>query len=166
MRGGAHAALGAAAAMPLALLAPGRAGASPWPWRGPWGGLLPDIDHPGSTLGRFVPWPAVTVENHKTAMTIHGRRWFGGHVVWHRHETHSVGAAAMAAVATAAALCGPLGRWVVWAENLPGHHLPPAGPTWAAAALAGCAVFTGYLSHLAADVPSPSPQRVRPVFVV
>ena len=32
-------------------------------------------------------------------MTIHGRRWFRGHVVWHRHETYSVGAAAIAAFA-------------------------------------------------------------------
>ena len=143
MRGGAHAALGAAAAMPLALLAPGRAGASPWPWRGPWGGLLPDIDHPGSTLGRFVPWPAVTVENHKTAMTIHGRRWFGGHVVWHRHETHSVGAAAMAAVAMTAALWYPLWRLAAWAARLPEIRLPLRGPLWTFAVtadmLAGCA---------------------------
>lgn len=53
MRGGSHAALGGAAAIPLAMLA--------------------------------VPWPAVAVENHRTGMTIPGRRWVCGRVVWHRH---------------------------------------------------------------------------------
>ena len=142
MRGGAHAALGAAAAIPLALLA-GPGWGIPLALAGAVGGLLPDIDHPGSTLGRFVPWPAVTVENHKTAMTIHGRRWFGGHVVWHRHETHSVGAAAMAAVATAAILWYPLWRLAAWAARLPEIRLPLRGPLWTFAVtadmLAGCA---------------------------
>lgn len=159
MRGGAHAALGAAAAIPLAMLA-GPGWGIPLALAGALGGLLPDIDHPGSTLGRWVPWPAVAVENHRTGFVAHGRRWWRGHIVWHRHETHSLGAAAIAAVATAAALCGPLGRWVVWAAHLLGHHLPLAGPAGAAAAWAGCAVCAGYLSHLAADLPSPSPQML------
>lgn len=110
MRGGAHAALGAAAAIPLALLA-GPGWGIPLALAGAVGGLLPDIDHPHSTLGRWVPWPAVAVENRRTGFVAHGRRWFGGHTVWHRHETHSLGAAAIAALTTAAALCGPLGRW-------------------------------------------------------
>lgn len=48
----------------------------------------------------------------------------------------------------------------MWAADLPGHHIPSAGPAWAAAAWAGRAVFAGSLSHLAADVPSPSPQML------
>ncbi len=164
MRGGAHAALGAAAAIPLALLT-GPRFLIPVVLAGAVGGLLPDIDHPGSTLGRFVPWPAVVVENHKTGFIAHGRRWFHGRTVRHRGETHSVGAAAITAVATPAVLWFPLWRLVAWMADVRGMQWVAAHRSlWIFAVvtsmLAGCAVLVGYLTHLAADVPSPSPQML------
>ena len=49
-----------------------------------------------------------------------------------------------------------------WAARLPDIHPPLHGPCWifglVVAVLAACAVLAAYLSHLAAGVPSPSPQ--------
>ena len=160
MRGPAHAAVGAVAAIPLALLV-GTPFAIPLALAGAFGGLLPDIDHPGSTLGRWVPWPAAG-RPHGTDFVLRGRRWFGGHTVWHRHETHSLGAAVAAAALATLALWWPACRLVAWGRL---HDGPgPAAPLWllglALAALIGAGMLAGYLSHLVLDLPQPSPQML------
>ncbi|MCL6522990.1 MAG: metal-dependent hydrolase, partial [Firmicutes bacterium] len=112
MRGEIHLLVGAALAAPfLHLGAPAAALAA-----GALGSVLPDVDHPGSFLGRYVPWPAVTVPNHRTGFVATGRRWFGGRVIWHRGETHSLGAALAAGVLS---LAGGLALdqgvpWAAW----------------------------------------------------
>jgi inner membrane protein len=151
MRGPTHAAIGAAVGAVMAAAA--HAGVAPIAALAAVGGLLPDIDHPYSTLGRYVPWPAVTRQ--VGAMVLHGRRWFGGHVVWHRGETHSVGAAgiAMAAAGSGTAAMARWGRAVLAHAGLHPHP-------WSWGAWAAMAVGVGYLSHLAADTLNRSPQML------
>ncbi len=161
VQGRTHAVLGACAAVPIAILMGG--GLALWVCAaaGAFSGLLPDIDHPGSTLGRWVPWPAVAVENHRTGFVAHGRRWFGGRTVWHRHETHSVGAAGIAALLALGVTCWPLARLADWAGHH-GAHLPVAPGIAGLEGAAGIAatVLVGYLSHLIADMANPSPQML------
>ncbi len=150
--------LGACAAVPIAILMGGGLALPVCAAAGAFGGLLPDIDHPHSTLGRWVPWPVASVENHRTGFILHGRAWFGGHTVWHRHETHSVGAAGIAALVTLAGLWWSAARLAAWSVRH-GAHLPvPPGVAGLEIAV-GCAaaVLVGYLSHLAADLVNPSP---------
>ncbi len=134
MRGSTHLILGAAAAAPFAASAHAPALLAV----GALAGLLPDLDHPGSKIGRWVPWPAAVAPG-GDGFTKHGRRWFGGRVIWHRGEVHSIGAgiiAATLAVLLAGAL--DLGPWL------------PAG--WLCAT-----VLAAWCSHLAADLVNRSP---------
>ena len=159
MRSGPHAVIGACATVPLAILFGGSVLLPVCAAAGAIGALLPDIDHPQSALGRFVPWPVATVENHRTGFVLHGRRWFRGHTVWHRGETHSVGAAGIAAV-----LVGCVSRWLLgalltWLARHGGPALAP-GLAWGMALAIAVAVLVGYLSHLVADMANPSPQML------
>lgn len=158
MHGRAHAIIGGAAGASVAALT--HTPVAPLALMGAVGGLLPDVDHPYSTLGRFVPWPAVERQG-RGDFVAHGRRWFGGRVVWHRGETHSVGGAVISGA-------GALGITVVvarWAERAPqaatvlarlGLHPHP----WAWGGLEAAALVGGYLSHLAADTLNRSPQML------
>ncbi len=148
MRGTAHLVIGAAAG-----LAVGVALHAPLPLAGTVGavsGLLPDIDHQHSTVGRIVPWPAVERPG-RGGFVAHGRRWFGGRVIWHRGETHSVGAAGLAASITVGVVRLAVG-WLA----AHGVHLHP----WALAGVGGTVMLAGYLSHLLADTVNRSPQML------
>jgi len=101
------------------------------------GGLLPDVDHPDSTLGRWLPWPAVREGPCRVG------RWRPGGMVWHRGEVHSPGAAVIAAT-----LAGVVATQV--------HGWLPPGATW----VVTVGVLLGYLSHLLADLLSPTPQML------
>lgn len=92
MRGSTHLILGAAVAAPLAASAHAPALLAV----GALTGLLPDLDHAGSMIGRWLPRPAAAQPG-GNGFTKHGRRWFGGCVIWHRVETHSFGAGVIAA---------------------------------------------------------------------
>lgn len=56
--------------------------------------------------------------------------------VWHGHETHSVGMAAIAALAAPIILWYTLWRPVAWAARLPDIHLPLHTPFWTFAVVA------------------------------
>lgn len=112
--------------------------------------LLPDLDHPGSTLGRWLPWPAVRHGSYRLPSGVQawyrvGRRRPGG-VIWHRGEFHSIGAALIAAGLMAGATL------FIWRSN-PSFALAYTPVVFGAAAL-------GYLSHLALDLLTPSPQML------
>ena len=155
MRGSSHALVGIAAASPIAIAA-GHELAIPLLALGALAGMLPDIDHRYSALGRFLPWPSVEVTGKGTFVRT-GRRWFGGHTIWHRGETHSIGAAAIAmALAFAlglfvAPLVGPA------SVAVPAWGWAGAHPLWLALLMALVA-GAGYMSHLVADLINPSKQ--------
>jgi len=163
MTGRTHIILGACAAVPVAVAVGGHLALPLCAAVGALGGLLPDIDHPGSALGRCVPWPHIAVGNEHGGFVLYGRRWFGGRVLWHRHETHSVGAAFIAALAMFGTVWWPwltILRWATARGDLP----PFRGPLWLAAAdlpsALALAVLAGYLSHLVADLMNVSPQML------
>lgn len=104
---------------------------------------LPDVDHPGSLYGRYLPLPAVTrvrgrvvpyAPQDAASFRPVGRRTPLG-VLWHRQQTHSLFAAALASIA-AAFLTAPFDA--------------------RAAAAVGLGALTGYLSHLALDALNPT----------
>lgn len=66
------------------------------------GGLLPDWDHPHSTLGRWIPWPSVEAAQGPGRPPRVGRAGWP-HPIWHRHQAHSV---ALAGALTGAAAAG------------------------------------------------------------
>ena len=101
-------------------------------------GPLPDLDHPGSTYGRFVPLPPVA-EVHERVVVYQGhqqasfgrvgfRTPFG--IGWHRGGYHSVVAGLLTA-----AVVGAITHWVAPAYTL----------------TAALAVLVGFLSHLVLD---------------
>lgn len=113
-------------------------------------GPLADVDHPASLYGRLVPLPGVVlrhgrVEGFSPYLSFSdtakggrpGRELPGGRILWHRGETHSIFAAALAGV-----LCGS-GAALLWG-GAPG-------------ATVAAGVFVGYLSHLALDLLNVSP---------
>ena len=53
------------------------------------GGLVPDWDHPGSTVGRWVPWPAISRSRGPAIPPEVGRAGWP-HPIWHRHQAHSL----------------------------------------------------------------------------
>jgi len=135
VRGRAHALVGAVAALPVSAHS-GRAvlvGLA----AGVVGGLLPDVDHPGSIAGRRLPWPAVREGSCQVG------RWRPGGVIRHRGEVHSPEAAVIAAT-----LAGVVATQA--------HGWLPAGATW----VVTVGVLLGYLSHLLADLLSPTPQML------
>ena len=101
-------------------------------------GPLPDLDHPGSTYGRFVPLPRVAeVHGHVEPYRARNQDNFG-HVGfrtpfgigWHRGGYHSVSAGLLTAAAA-----GAIAHWVV-----PAYTMTVA-----------LAVLVGFLSHLILD---------------
>ena len=155
MRGSSHALVGIAAASGVAIVA-GHALAVPILALGALSGMLPDIDHKGSALGRYFPWPSEQVVGRGTFVR-NGRKWFGGHVIWHRGETHSLGAAVivmllagLAGFALAPSLVSWNGLFATWVGSNE-HSL------WLAVVM-GLAAGLGYSSHLVADLINPSPQ--------
>lgn len=151
MRAGTHLLLGAVAALPLGLLGGGGAMAALCAAGGALAGLLPDLDHPGSVIGRLFPWPAVAVEP-RSGFLRHGRRWLRGRVIWHRNETHALGLAVLAGV-TATVLGAWLGKR--WGPVL--HTSPVATAT---GLCFGASVTCGVLSHLLVDLAEPTPQML------
>jgi inner membrane protein len=131
VKGHTHVFAGAAAALPLALGAhgiwePAILGA------GAFGALIPDIDHSGSTVGRWIPWRAQTRQRGKYVE--HGRAWFLGRTIWHRGPTHSIiGGVVVAALAA-------LVLHLVNAPIPPGLLVPLC-----------LALTAGYWSHLIID---------------
>ncbi len=116
------------------------------------GALLPDIDHPGSPLGRFLPWPKAEETGE---MPRHGRRWFGGRILWHRGELHSIGGVALLSLAAGILWLAPL----IWLS----HAVPPSMPLPIIAGIdcfLSLGVFVGGISHLLADMTTPSPQML------
>ncbi|MEL5850028.1 MAG: metal-dependent hydrolase [Candidatus Igneacidithiobacillus chanchocoensis] len=98
--------------------------------------LLPDIDHPKSRLGRFVPLPSAERFNGPNAPPKVGRRIpFTGIVIWHRGPTHSLLAAAIVFV----------GIWLAFVGH--GYAFPVA-----------LMALVGYLSHLAVDLFNYTPE--------
>ena len=149
MRAGTHLLLGAVAGLALGLLGGGGALAGLCASAGALGGLLPDLDHPGSVIGRLLPWPAVASEL-RPGFTRHGRRLLRGRVMWHRNQTHSLGLAAIAGTAATG-----IGWWLGlrWGPAL--HALPVA-----TGLCLGASVACGVVSHLLVDLAEPTPQML------
>lgn len=59
------------------------------------GGLVPDWDHPHSTIGRWIPWPSVSQSRGPHAPPAVGRAGYP-HAIWHRHQAHSLVAVGVA----------------------------------------------------------------------
>lgn len=155
MRGSSHALVGIAVASGVAIVA-GHNLAIPLLGLGAIAGMLPDIDHKGSFLGRYLPWPSVEAQG-QGSFVRNGRKWFGGHTIWHRGETHSLGAAVLVTLLVFGFgwLLAPV--LATWGGLLPGWAWAGTHPLALALALAGAA-FAGYVSHLVADLINPSPQ--------
>ncbi|WP_053958153.1 metal-dependent hydrolase [Sulfobacillus thermosulfidooxidans] len=111
------------------------------------GGLLPDWDHPDSTIGRWIPWPAVIQSRGPHRPPLVGRRGLHG-PIWHRHQAHSpVGVGLVSALVT-------LSGGVFWSMLTSWHEVTTAYP-WRLVA-SGC--FIGSLSHLVLDGFNDTPQ--------
>lgn len=114
------------------------------------GGLAPDWDHPGSTFGRWVPWPAVSRSRGPHLPPAVGRRGWP-HNIWHRHQAHSVAGVALASVVLTALTAA---IWAFVRSHSAGLLDSMTFPTlWAALGL-----FLGGLSHLALDGFNETPQ--------
>lgn len=107
-------------------------------------GPLPDVDHPGSMYGRFVPLPGVMVRNCRVEAYHRGplfgasrmggragRELPGGKILWHRGPTHSL------FFAVAASIVAAIVPMIFGAAPSPAI---------------GLGVFAGCLSHLALDL--------------
>lgn len=114
------------------------------------GGLIPDWDHPGSTVGRWLPWPAVSHSRGPYLPPAVGRVGFPK-PIWHRHQAHSIVGVAIADVVVAVMVV-VLWMMVRSASHgwLGGLHLPIV---WVLLGL-----FMGSLSHLALDGFNETPQ--------
>lgn len=111
-------------------------------------GPLADVDHPASMYGRFIPLPGVVLgrdglKSWQRSLGFHdghggrvGREILPKVILWHRNETHSLGAVAITTI-LAACLTFFLAR----------PDVPPVA----------LGVFVGYLSHLALDLINISP---------
>lgn len=111
-------------------------------------GPLPDIDHPGSMYGRYVPLPGIVVRNGQLEswLPLHGfhfhqggragRMFPGRGIVWHRGPTHSLAATVVFGV-------------FVWTVL---HFVSPS-----LAVPAALGAVAGYLSHLLLDMLNISP---------
>lgn len=114
------------------------------------GALVPDWDHPGSTLGRWVPWPSVSQSRGPNLPPRVGR-WGCPHPIWHRHQAHSVFAVLLASmVLTGLAAVG----WHAVPVAVGGATPRGVFPGWAV--LWG--LILGGLSHLVLDGFNQTPQ--------
>jgi len=163
MTGRTHLILGACAGVPVSLIVGGHLALPLCVAAGAVGGLLPDIDQPQSELGRLIPWPYTSVVNARGGFVMYGRRWFAGKVIWHRHETHSVGGAFIASGVTWGSVWAfwwVLMRWAIRHGDL----LPTRLSVWLSAGRVGgvvaMALLAGYVSHLVADLVNVSPQML------
>lgn len=176
MRGAPHALIGAAAATPVMVVA-GPAALIPVAVCGALGGLLPDIDHPHSMLGRWIPWPGYDNGNGNCG------RWGLFGKIAHRDQMHSVFVGLGFAFAYhwflnwlllhipgwllgfESWLVGGLNGLLTHAPQTAGFQLPSllvmtpqlAG-TWAL--WGAVALFFGFCSHLFADMLNPTPQML------
>lgn len=105
------------------------------------GGLIPDWDHPHSTLGRWIPWPTVERPRGPQLPPAVGRVGFP-HPIWHRHQAHSLVGSALAVGVTLLLVAGVAGVL---------HAVLP----WRWIALG---LYAGCLSHLALDACNQTPQ--------
>ena len=137
MRGTTHILAGAVVTIPVLAIAPPAAHPALLA-AGAVCALVPDVDHPYSLLGRWVPWPKAS--RRRGPYTDWGRAWFG-HPIWHRGPWHSFAAGVI--VAALVALGCALG------------HVTLASPlAFAMAAL------SGFWSHLALDLLNRTPQML------
>lgn len=112
------------------------------------GGLIPDWDHPHSTIGRWIPWPALSHSRGPNLAPEVGRRGWP-HPIWHRHQAHSLIGSALASLAVLA-LFAMLAGVVSDTLHLTAWTLPWMG-------IFG-GLFLGCLSHLALDAFNQTPQ--------
>lgn len=117
---------------------------------GSFGGLVPDWDHPHSTIGRWIPWPAVSRSRGPHVPPAVGRVGFP-HAIWHRHQAHSLVAITLSTLILT--LVGAVGFGFLKGAShgfLPALHYPTL---WVALGL-----FLGSASHLALDGFNETPQ--------
>lgn len=121
------------------------------------GGLVPDWDHPYSTLGRYVPWPAISRSRDPQIPPDLGRRGWP-HPIWHRHQAHS-----LIGLLLASSICLGLAAsfffGVLWFIRTHVPALFPFVPSWhflSGWILAG--VLLGGFSHLILDGFNQTPQ--------
>jgi len=108
------------------------------------GGLVPDWDHPHSTFGRWVPWPAIRHSRGPSVPPEVGRAGWP-HPIWHRHQAHSVIGVAMAsAILTILGLVGWHGLHAI-------THGAGFGSATYPALWVGLGLGLGGLSHLFLD---------------
>ncbi len=73
------------------------------------GALWPDLDHPTSTLGRWLPWPAAH-QSRGPRIPPRVGRLFWPHPIWHRGPWHSLAFISLSALA----LSLLLRTWLPW----------------------------------------------------
>ncbi|WP_158246102.1 metal-dependent hydrolase [Sulfobacillus sp. hq2] len=110
------------------------------------GSLLPDWDHPQSTLGRWLPWPSVSRSRGPHVPPMVGRAGWP-HPIWHRHQAHSLVGITLA---VAVVWIGLVGLWSALPPGL-GHGLVPWG-------VVAAGLWLGSLSHLILDGFNETPQ--------
>ncbi|WP_020375030.1 metal-dependent hydrolase [Sulfobacillus thermosulfidooxidans] len=114
------------------------------------GSLLPDWDHPYSTIGRWVPWPAVVRDRGPHVPPAVGRVGIG-QPIWHRHQAHSLVGIGLASALVAT--LGALGWHMVSLGVLGGRGLWVYPLGWI-----GLGLFVGSVSHLVLDGFNQTPQ--------
>lgn len=116
---------------------------------GAFGALTPDIDHPGSMLGRwFFFWPSIQGPKQRNGFQKNGRRGFAG-PIWHRGQLHSLGFVAIVAVISGLLYALAAGR-----VDVPSLLMSGLLPLFVVCITAGA------LSHLAADCVNKSPMML------
>lgn len=149
MRGRTHACLGAVTALPLAALAAhGGRPELPLVVAGALGGLLVDVDHPWSTVGKLVPLRFLAIREPVSVgfARCGWRTPFG--TLWHRGPVHSRIVGLLVALGFGVGLRMADSNFpATWKVGIPAFQV----------ALLSLALLLGWLSHLEADRLSPSP---------
>lgn len=115
---------------------------------GAFGALTPDIDMPGTMLGRWIPWPSIQEAPGYKGFQRKGRRGLFG-PIWHRGQLHSLG---FAVVVTA--LMSALYLFVSSHIDISGVLQPSLLELFA------ICIAAGALSHLAVDCINMSPMMM------
>ena len=117
---------------------------------GGFGGLLPDWDHPHSTLGHWIPWPAVSHSRGPSLPPEVGRRGWP-HPIWHRHQAHSLLGLLLASLVCLGLTAGTFFGLV----SVVARHFPALRPDMDSWRFLGWwiwgGLFVGGLSHLILD---------------